>query len=88
MYDLTPISPTIPIEYPAASPVRPTERPAAKCINPLDRYQLRIASCLPRYALLEQTVILPWRWPNVRCYENRNNERINGNDTGHDDGDE
>jgi hypothetical protein len=26
MYDLTPISPTIPIAYPAARPVRPTER--------------------------------------------------------------
>jgi hypothetical protein len=35
IYDRTPISPTIPIAYPAASPVRPTHRPAARCRNPL-----------------------------------------------------
>jgi hypothetical protein len=38
--------------------------------------------------LLEQTVILLRRRPDVRCYQNSNDERVDRNDTGHDDGDE
>lgn len=29
------VSPTIPIQYPAAKPDSPTDRPAARCKNPL-----------------------------------------------------
>lgn len=87
IYDLTPISPTMPIEYPAASPVNPTDRPHARCMNPLEdiSYALIIFAKLP---LLKQTVILLRRGSDIRCYENSNDESIDRNDTGHDNWDE
>lgn len=51
MYDRTPISPTIPIAYPAARPVSPTQRPHARCMNPLNLMSACYCTCLPRLLL-------------------------------------
>ena len=91
MYDLTPLSPTMPMQYPAARAVRPTESPHARCMNPLGCMSACCHVCpLPSAGNpLKQAVVGPGgRRLQVLGDEDGDDERIDGENTGHDDGDE